>query len=356
MKYRLANNTWGEEERKAILDTIDSGNLTCGERVEEYEKAFAEFTGSRYAVACNSGSSANLLMVAAFSIRRGSGTVIVPPLGWPTSYTPFLQYGWKLKFVDIDRETLNYDIQKLNAAYTGEELILAINILGNPNDFKHFPSMEILEDNCESLGAEYEEIKTGNFGFMSSHSTFFSHHVQTGEGGVVTTDDEWYYQCLLCLRSHGWTRGLPSPNLLSREGEGDFNFILPGFNVRPTEFQGAVGKVQLGRLPGFLDQRRRNAENFPLKKQKEIGKSSWYGFALFPENPDFCAALHERGIEYRPLLTRNFVKQPVIHQFDYTAALLEDADFLDKGIMIGNHPTEIDWSCLDGLSDLMSKK
>jgi CDP-6-deoxy-D-xylo-4-hexulose-3-dehydrase len=185
-----------------------------GQRVLEFEKEYAEYVGSKYCVMVNSGSSANLLMVAAMSLRQGIGTVIVPAVSWATSYAPFQQYGWELRFVDIDAHTLNYNIDALRQAYTGSELILAVNLLGNPNEFREFPSLDVLEDNCESMGAEYADMRTGNFGIMSSHSTFFSHHMCTMEGGLITTDDEYFYQMLLCLRSHGWTRHLSEDNVL----------------------------------------------------------------------------------------------------------------------------------------------
>jgi CDP-6-deoxy-D-xylo-4-hexulose-3-dehydrase len=182
-------------------------------------------------------------MVAAYTLRFGVGTVIVPAVAWATSYSPFQQYGWRLVFVDIDRETLNYkpvDLWKAVDFYD-DPVILAVNLLGNPNDFNAFPrKAHILEDNCESLGAEYDGRKTGSFGLMGTHSTFFSHHICTMEGGVVTTNDEWLYQAMLCLRSHGWTRHLPEKNVFGVK-PGKFDFLMPGYNLRPTEMQCAVG-------------------------------------------------------------------------------------------------------------------
>ena len=95
-------STWGDEERQALLDVIDSGNYTMGEKVSQFEKDYAKYVGSEYCVAVNSGSSANLLMVAALSLRSGVGEVIVPAVSWSTSYSPFMQWGWVLKFVDVD--------------------------------------------------------------------------------------------------------------------------------------------------------------------------------------------------------------------------------------------------------------
>lgn len=324
-----------------------------GDEVSRFEKSYADYCGSKYCVMVNSGSSANLLMVAAYTLRYGAGTVVVPALGWSTSYSPFQQYGWKLKFVDIDKETLNYDPVQLWHAATDPDadLILSVNILGNPNDFWAFPrKIHMLEDNCESMGAVYKGKKTGTFGMMASHSCFFAHHICTMEGGMVTTDDEYFYHMLLSLRSHGWTRHLPEKNLLKEPVE-SWRFILPGYNVRPIEMMGAVGLEQLKKLPEFVKQRRINAERFPLKKQKEIGESSWYGFALFSDDIErLKAQLNERGIEHRPVISGSFVRHPTIKYYDYEAGDLPNADYVhDNGVMIGNHAQEIDWSSLEGM-------
>lgn len=329
-----------------------------GEKTSSFEKAYAEYTNSKYCVAVNSGSSANLLMTAALSLRQGVGEVIVPAVAWVTSYSPFVQCGWKLKFVDIDRDTLNYDIKSLKSAYVGHELILAVNLLGNPNAYSEFPSMVVLEDNCESMGAEYAGMRTGNFGLMASHSTFFSHHICTMEGGMITTDDEFYYEMLLCLRSHGWTRHLPKGNKHGIEPK-QFEFIYPGYNVRPTEIQCSVGLKQLEKLPSFIAQRQANAERWlevcktkGWKTQKVVdhGKSSWFGFPIIDENiEEIKKQFDEKGIQYRPIMTGNFTKSQSIKHYDYTVyGELMNADYVTQnGIFIGNHHYEIDWSFLN---------
>jgi CDP-6-deoxy-D-xylo-4-hexulose-3-dehydrase len=156
-----------------------------GAKTSEYERAFASYIGTKYALACNSGSSANLLMVAAYTLRYGRGVVIVPAVAWSTSYSPFQQYGWRLVFWTLTGTLLITTRRPLESGRVlRRPVILAVNLLGNPNDFNAFPrKCHILEDNCESLGAEYDGKKTGSFGLMSSHSTFFSHHICTMEGG-----------------------------------------------------------------------------------------------------------------------------------------------------------------------------
>lgn len=347
MGLSLSASTWDGEEQKAILKVVESGFYTMGQKVSEAEKAYADYCGTKYAVMVNSGSSANLLMVAAYTLRYGKGTVVVPALGWSTSYSPFQQYGWKLRFVDIDRQTLNYNLAELKKASVGADLILAINILGNPNKFDEFPELPVIEDNCESMGAEYQGKMTGSFGVMGSHSTFFAHHICTMEGGFITTDDEYFYHMLLSLRSHGWTRHLPKDNKLNESVE-SWRFILPGYNVRPIEMMGAIGVEQIKKLPQIIRQRRENAARFPLKKQQEIGASSWYGFALLSDDPEQLKRfLTERNIEFRPVVSGNFLRHPAIRYYDFEASPLINADYVhDHGVMIGNHAQPIDWSIL----------
>lgn len=357
MSYPTAVSTWGKEELEAGVNVLLSGKTTMGEITKEFEKKYAEYIGSKYCIACNSGSSANLLMVAAFTLRYGSGTVIVPSIGWSTSYSPFFQYGWKLKFVDINKKTLNYDIEKLKESYQEGDLILAINLLGNPNEFREFPSMVMLEDNCESMGAEYADMKTGNFGVMASHSTYFAHHMCTMEGGLITTDDEYFYHMLLSLRSHGWTRHLPEDNLLGAKVD-QFEFIYPGYNVRPIEIQSAIGLEQLKKLPEFVRNRQENFRSFHeyAKKQgwgvqtePEWGKSSPFGCALFSEDiEDIKKKFSEKGVEFRPIMSKDFTKSPSISYYDYEKGDLSNTEWVEKyGIFVGNHHVPVDWSFLD---------
>lgn len=361
---KLAISTWGKEEKKAARDVINSGYLTMGKKVEAFEKDYADYVGAKYCVACNSGSSANLLIAAAMSVTFGTGEVIVPALGWSTSYSPWMQWGWVLKFVDIHPATFNIDPKMVREAFQGHELIMPINIMGNPCDL-NFPGF-MVEDNCESMGAEVNGRITGSNNkeksiLMSSHSTFFSHHIQTMEGGMVTTDDEYLYEVLLSLRSHGWTRHLPKNNKHEIEPQ-PFEFIYPGYNVRPTEIQGAIGIEQVKKLPDFIKQRRENANEFRkvAKKrgwqtQKQHGKSSWFGFIIVTEEiEELKKEFDKKGIEHRPVVGGNFVRSPAVMGrgdkkfFDFTVHKdLPVTDYVTQnGLYIGNNHQPIDWSKL----------
>ena len=374
-KFPLSYDSWDHEEKEAIYEVVNDGFFTMGKKVKKFEEEFSNYVGSKYSVMVNSGSSANLLMVASFfytndskiKLKRGD-EVIVPAVSWSTSYYPLYQYGLRIKFVDIDLETLNYDLEKLKSAVTDKtKVILAVNLLGNPNDFNKIKeiinnkNISIIEDNCESLGAEFHNQKTGTIGLLGTFSFFFSHHISTMEGGMIVTDNKELYHILLSLRAHGWTRNLPKDNLVSPKSNNDFNesfrFVLPGYNLRPLEMSGAIGSVQLKKLPKFVNQRRKNADLF-LKKmkkyddlivQKEIGSSSWFGFSLIikpnskKNRKELLKLLKNKGFECRPIVTGNFTKNEVLKYFDYeNFDNLTNADWIDNnGLFIGNHQNDM---------------
>lgn len=381
VKYSLAESSWGKEELAAIQKVIESDRYSMGPYVQQFEKDFADFFGSKYAVMVNSGSSANLLAISALfytkknNLKRGD-EVIVPAVSWSTTYSPLYQYGLKLKFVDIDRQTLNFDLDALEKAITkNTRVIMSVNLLGNSNDFDRINKMIegkdiiLLEDNCESMGATFKGKQAGTFGKMGMFSTFFSHHMSTMEGGMIVTDDEELYHIMLSTRSHGWTRTLPKQNLVTGiksdvEFEESFKFVLPGYNLRPLEMSGAIGIEQLKKLPSFVENRRKNAElflklfkNHPyIEAQKEVGESSWFGFALIlKENAPYTRAqlvahLQNHQIECRPIVTGNFAKNDVVKDyFDHEIhGKLTNAEHIDvNGFFVGNHhfamTEQIEW-------------
>lgn len=370
MQYPLASTTWDEAEYAAIERVVKSGMFSMGKEVAQFEKQFAEWVGSRYAVMVNSGSSANLAMIAALmfkkqgALKRGD-EVIVPAVSWSTTYHPLQQYGLKLKFVDIDRNTLNMDLAQLRAAVTDQtRAILTVNLLGNPNDFAEIKNIIgqrdilLLEDNCESLGAVFENKQAGTHGLMGTFSSFFSHHIATMEGGVVVTDDEELYHIMLCVRAHGWTRNLPKHNLVCGEKsdnafEESFRFVLPGYNLRPLEMSGAIGQEQMKKLSGMVKARRDNAEHFTslfakhpwLSMQQEIGESSWFGFSLVlsedapTSRAELMHKLSQQQVDVRPIVAGNFAKNEVLKWFDYSIhGELKNAEYIDqRGFFVGNH-------------------
>jgi len=384
MKYSLATSSWGDEEIKAIQSVIESDMYSMGPKVAKYEKEFASYFGAKHAVMCSSGSTANLIMTAALfytktpKLKQGD-EIIVPAVSWSTTYFPLQQHGLKLKFVDIDSETLNYNLSDLKEAITKQtKAIMAVNLLGNSNDFDAIFEMidekdiVLIEDNCESMGAKYNGKYTGTFGVMGSFSSFFSHHISTMEGGMVVTDDEELYHVLLCLRAHGWTRNLPKNNHVSNKSdnwfEEAFRFVLPGYNVRPLEMSGAIGSEQLLKLDGFINQRRKNAEHFiTLFKddnrfiiQKELGESSWFGFSFIMKDLELnrekiIEVLTKANIDSRPIVAGDFTKNEVMRFFDYDKHnSLPNANQLHyNGFFVGNSQEAL-ISELDYLKEVLS--
>ena len=366
--YPLATTSWDNKELEAINSVIKKDKYSMGEFVNQFENEFSKFIGSKYCVMVSSGSAANLIGTAALfytdnAVLQKGDEVIVPAVSWSTTYFPLQQYGLKLKFVDIDLFTLNYNLEALASAITSKtKMIMVVNLLGNPNDFESINKMikgkdiVLFEDNCEAMGAEYKNKQTGTFGILGTFSTFFSHHMATMEGGVISTDNEELYHILLSLRAHGWTRNLPLENKVCKKSddwfEESFRFVLPGYNVRPLEMSGAIGLEQLKKLPGFLKNRRENADVFlelfknqnDFLLQKNIDNSSWFGFSLIikPESKfkrkELISKLHKNNIECRPIVTGNFVKNDVMKFFDFEVhETLSNADHLhENGFFIGN--------------------
>ncbi|WP_281968892.1 DegT/DnrJ/EryC1/StrS family aminotransferase [Roseovarius nanhaiticus] len=376
-RFPLATSSWDQAEQDALQRVIASDRFTMGAEVAEFERRFAAHFGAGFAVMVNSGSSANLLMAAALAytsnpdLRLKPGDeVIVPAVSWSTTYYPLHQYGLKLKFVDVDADTLNYDLDALADAVTDRtRALMVVNLLGNPNDFDAIARITegrgivMIEDNCESMGARLNGKQCGTFGVMGSFSTFFSHHISTMEGGVVVTDDEELYHVMLSLRAHGWTRNLPKENHVTGTKSDDafeesFRFVLPGYNLRPLEMSGALGIEQLAKLDGLISGRRRNAAAFvaamqdhpKFRIQREIGESSWFGFSLIlrpnleQSRAEVVRGLEAAGFECRPIVAGNFARKEIVKHFDFAIhGDLPNADYLDtRGLFVGNHHYPID--------------
>jgi CDP-6-deoxy-D-xylo-4-hexulose-3-dehydrase len=370
IQYKLSDDTWSNSEIQAINRVIKSKRFTMGKEVQEYEEQFAKKMGSRYAIMSNSGSSANLLAVASlvYSEKLSAGDeILVPAVSWSTTYFPICQHNLKLRFIDIDVNTLNIDLTKIENSITNRtKAIMVVNLLGNPNKYEEILNickkynLILIEDNCESLGGKYKKKQLGSFGVLGTYSTFFSHHLCTMEGGITTTDDEELYHYMLSIRAHGWTRNLPTNSKIYEKKKDDFyesfNFIVPGYNIRPIEMEAAIGKEQLKKIDIIVEQRRKNAKYFieRIKKinnvsyQKEIEESSWFGFAIILKGKNkgkrsqIVQELIKNNVEVRPIVAGNFTKNIVIKYMDYTIyGSLKNADNIhENGFFVGNHSRE----------------
>ena len=376
INYSLSSDTWDDREVDALNRVIKSGRYTMGPEVKEYERQFANFMGTKHAVMTNSGSSANLIMMTALKLHPKYDTgapknerpnIIVPAVSWSTTYFPVHQNGFDLKFVDVNPFTYNLDVQTVEKNIDYNTVgVLAVNLLGNPcplEDLRKLcneKDLVLLEDNCESLGAKLNNKQCATFGKMGTFSFFFSHHLQTMEGGMVVTDDDDLYEYLLPLRAHGWIRDLPEENsLLNKTGdnfEDSFKFVLPGYTVRPLEMSGAVGQTQLQKWPKMLEIRRKNAlvaqehlQSSVMHLQTEIGKSSWFGFgltcigALEGRRREVIDALQGQNVECRPIVAGNFLRNPVIDHLNHIETPCPNADYIhDNGFFIGNDCVDLE--------------
>lgn len=378
MSYTLASDSWGAAERAVIVEVLNSGRYTMGERVAEFERRFAEYVWSRNAVMVNSGSSANLVALAAMMYRGTYGIspgseVIVPAVSWSTTYSPVLQLGLKLVLVDVDLDTLNIDAGALASAITDKtSAVIAVNLLGSAEGIARVRNtckkrgIVLMEDNCESLGAvsqcnlEIRYRQAGTFGACGTYSFFFSHHLQTMEGGMIVTDDDDLADYMRSIRAHGWVRDQRGTSLYTLTGnkfKDSFKFVLPGYCMRPLEMSGAVGSVQLEKLPAFLANRRTNAIHFLREIDDLRGlirtqlcnvlDSSWFGFSMIFKDSlrgrrdEIANALSAAGVESRPIVTGNFANQPVMKYYEQAGGRihgsLRNAQEIDEhGLFIGN--------------------
>lgn len=372
MKYPLVSDSWGKEEKNAIQKVIKSNIYTYkGKFVKEFEKKFSKHFNSKFAVMVNSGSSANLIAIASLfykkqsPLRRGD-EVIVPALAWSTTYHPLQQYGLKIRLVDIDINTLNAKADDIIKSVTSKtKAIVAVSILGNPvelDKLKKFcfkKKIYLIEDNCESMGAKIKGKFTGTFGIVNTFSSFFSHHISTIEGGIILTDDREIYELALSLRSHGWTRD-NTKNFYMKKFQSsyeDYCFILPGYNVRPTNINAAVGIEQLKKLKKLIAIRRKNHKLFiKLFKdderfiiQKLNGYASSFAFTFIfrekflKEKNKILKKLKKAQIEYRLITGGSFLKHPVKKYYDFSVYKnLNTTNYIhENGFFVGNHPKSL---------------
>ncbi|MFC7076796.1 DegT/DnrJ/EryC1/StrS family aminotransferase [Haloarcula halophila] len=365
---RLSSPTYGTEEVIESLDSLLSTWVTMGEKVETFEGQWADYIGTNHSTMVNSGSSANLLALKALEgdIIKPGDEVIVPAVSWSTSVFPIVDVNAKPVLVDVDPSTYTIDVEAFKEAVTDDTAaVVLVHLLGNPCEMG--PIMDIckehdiavIEDSCEAHGAEYDGQKVGSFGDIGTFSFFFSHHISTIEGGMITTDSEEYLDRNRAGRAHGWVREMESKDEYVRESpeiDERYLFVSHGYNLRPTEIQGAFGIHQLNRLEKFIDIRRANARKlnaemdqfddlFDILHERPDTRCSWFAYPILirDEAPftqdELREHLESKLIETRPILAGNLARQPALKQIDYRqVGKLEDADLIhENGLFVGNH-------------------
>lgn len=372
MKYSLSDSGWDNAEIKAINSVIRSDRFTMGDRVKKFEREVSKFHNCKHAVMTNSGSSANLIASTALTIKKqgykknffkSRGLVVAPAVSWSTTYFPFSQLGYKILLLDVDK-TFNISIDKLKTLAQKENVtgLIGVNLLGVPaenEELRNFcddKNIFYFEDNCESFGASLNNRFCGTFGDAGTLSFFYSHHLQTMEGGMVITNCDEIANISRSLRSHGWTRDGNYEKLMKGFQYDDcdelFKFVLPGYCVRPLEFSGAIGSVQLKKWAKQLNRRIKNYEIFKsialskkyLQIQDSRGNPSWFGFGCIfhfenrKQRSKLFNYLKSKKIESRPIVAGNFATQPVTQMLDLKAyGKLKMSDKInDFGLFFGN--------------------
>jgi CDP-6-deoxy-D-xylo-4-hexulose-3-dehydrase len=350
-----------------------------GDLCREFEEKFSEYLGGRHCVFVNSGSSANLLALFALThpdtanlIEPGS-EVIVPAVCWATTVWPIVQAGAIPVFVDVDPDTLQMDVHKLREAInTRTAAVMPVHVMGGmPNmnallDICGAHNLTLIEDTCEALGSRFDGHLAGTAGEISTFSFYFSHHMTTIEGGMFTTSDPKIADIARSLRSHGWIRGTQLIGDIDIDPR--YTFVMPGFNLRPTDINAALGLQQLDRLDTINDSRNWAANQI----MKRVGKvpfhfmhlegyvdPAWFGLPMICESgivrDRMIAHLEHVGIETRPIIAGNFVRQPAMKWVEHHAPrALPGADIVhDRGLYIGAHPGMSKEQCVQVAADLV---
>jgi CDP-6-deoxy-D-xylo-4-hexulose-3-dehydrase len=379
----LSEPTFGVDEILEAIDSLTSGQVTYGTKVRAFESAFAQYCGCAGAVSSNSGSSANLLALMAVlesesarrDNRRSGGKVLVPAVSWSTSVFPILDAGLIPVLVDIDLATLNADASTFEAGIDDDVVgLVPVHLLGNPAPMDSIMKLAeehdlfVMEDACEAHGATVHDKRVGSWGDCGTFSFYFSHHISTIEGGMVVSDDEELLDLAKVLRSHGLARDskhLKTYAAMNPRIDPRFLFVNRGFNLRPTEIQGAFGIHQLKKLEGFIETRRQNA--LALRKRLEPF-SDWllfqdelashrnvylaFSVILREDSPldrgDLTASLERAGIETRPIVAGNLAEQPAFKHLPHeTAGKLPNSRLVMRngfyfGIHQGVGPKQLD--------------
>jgi CDP-6-deoxy-D-xylo-4-hexulose-3-dehydrase len=327
LDWPLMKNNISAKDLGAVFELLsqDDPILTQSKNVRAFEREWSDWLGVKHSVFVNSGSSANLVTMAALKELHGAGEVIVPTITWVSDIASVLHAGLEPVLVDIDPRTLGMDNEQVLEKITPRtRAVFLTHVLGynalTPRLLEELRrrNIPLIEDACESHGATFQDRKLGTLGLASNFSFYYAHHLSTIEGGMVCTNDADFYETIRMFRAHGLVRELDS---VSRKHEyqdehadldPEFIFALPGFNVRGTEINAVIGRSQLKRLDDNIRIRTDNLRLFldnldPTCYQTDfaVEGSSNYALTLILKEPDaeLCRRimnmLKENGVEFR---------------------------------------------------------
>ena len=361
----LVKDTIDNKDIDRLVDWLKTyPRLTKGPVTLEFEEKFSKWLGRKYSVFCNSGSSANLLMLSA--LQQGgylkNNKVVVPSVAWATDLAPVIQLGLDPTLCDSNFNDLSVDLYHLEQIFKEQSpsVLMFVSVLGLVPDMDkvvelcHKYVVILLEDTCESMGYEYRGRKLGTFGSMSSFSTFFGHHISTIEGGLISTDDKKLYELLVSIRSHGWDRDLSTEtqNKLQKDwGVSEFNslytFYYSGFNLRSTDLQAYIGLTQIDKLKDWGERREYNynlyqeliENNYWKPKTQEHSFTSNFAYpVIHPERDTIVEKLRANEVEVRPMICGSMGTQP-FYAKEYGVLKLPNVTDIDEfGFYVPNHP------------------
>ena len=361
----LVKDTINKKDIDSLIDWLKTyPRLTKGEVTLKLEKKWSKWLGRKYSVFCNSGSSANLLMLSV--LKEGdymkNNKIVVPSVAWATDLAPVIQLGMKPILCDSNMDDLSVDLEHLEKIFKEENpsALMFVSVLGLVPDMDRLFELcrkydvALLEDTCESMGCEYKGKKLGTFGMMSTFSTYFGHHISTIEGGFVSTDDFKLYELLLSLRSHGWDRDLSKGTRKKLQKEWDvsefdamYTFYYSGYNLRSTDLQAYIGLGQIDKLNVWGMKRATNFEIYQreikndywkVKPQKDSFISNFAYPIIHPFRDEIVKELQNNNIEVRPMICGSMGTQP-FYEKKYGRLELPNVSIVDKyGFYIPNHP------------------
>lgn len=370
-KISLIEPTFNHEEIIEALDSMITTKVTMGKKVKLFEKLFSKFCQSKHGIMVNSGSSANLLGISCLvnpesknKLKPGS-EVITPAVTWPTTIYPLINAGLKPKFVDVNLDTYCIDDQQISDAINDRtSLLLPVHLLGNVCNMDHISDLAkrkklpIMEDCCEAHGAKFRNKPVGTFGLLGTFSFFLSHHITTIEGGMLITNDSHIEELARTMRAFGWIRDIKNKTKFRKYSKIDkrFLFVNLGFNIRPTEIQGAFGLNQVKKLEHFIELRKKNtlywnrkleqySDYFILPKEQKNTKQVHFCYPLTikPSSPftrkSLVNNLEKNKIETRSIMSGNITEQPVMKLVKYKqhGTLPNSKLIMRNSFLVGNH-------------------
>jgi CDP-6-deoxy-D-xylo-4-hexulose-3-dehydrase len=358
--------TWGDKLRmiKFILTT---NRFTNGPKVRKFEQEWNNWLGSKYSLFVNSGSSANLLLLDAIKEKYGlknGDKVLVPACTWSTNIAPIIHTGFEPVFADIDLHSFSFDVEKLKKikeVHPDIKIIFVTHLLGLEAEIDKyqeiFPNALILEDICEAQGvANSQGVKYGANSLGATFSLYFSHHMTSIEGGMINTNDKELYELMRMKRSAGMAREASDEKFEQYKRENpdispSFLFPTAGFNLRNHEICAVLGSSQLRRIDYIVKCRRNNYQKLLvlLKKYpdkfyipKEDNTSSNLCLPFICKDKNICSKLiakfEQYGIEYRPVVAGNLLKQPFLKDYSIVGEGPFNVDIVhEQGVYIGNN-------------------